>query len=291
MRIIYFPRTRFLSLLVLIILLLIGPQAKGEEELNKNDSTMNHHPTAHEVNNTITTTTTTTSAASTTSKETNNVQVFLPTLEVEYICGHDIRPTFNATETFQNLYQTLLPDMQEPQLTLIERITGMDFLLRAYGKQKCKLWGCNTTSPQVLMTFKVKGFASFDRSSEDIAAMNEVINHQTVRSYFDTKVCNDNDLSQFRVFVESPFRKESKSEKFDQVQHHFNLLCDGVKYVYDADEDYDGDPIFVLFGIVAGYYMFRMVAIELQKYGRNIRRSYEGIPSSDDDDDEEVEMI
>ena len=200
-----------------------------------------------------------------------HVPVILPTLEVQYVCAEDIRPGFNTTRVFEDLYQSLLPDMAEPHLTTMERISGMDNLLKSWGKKKLYTWHCNTTSKEILMTFKVKAFAYFERSSPNIAEMDAVITPTTIQEYFETNVCTRNQTKQFQAFVENPFRKEFQSNDFDQVRHQVQVLCPYgyVSSVYvDYDDDPNGDPIFVLFGIFVGYYMVRMILVELQNYGR-----------------------
>ena len=245
------------------------------------------------------------------------VQVYLPTLEVQYVC-HDgaddstrlappAREDFNATDVFADLYRTLLPDMatESPTLQLFEKIGTMDDIPDSLQtKIQRGHRPCNATASDVLLTLRAKGFASFDRSSPDIVRLDEAINHNTIHTYFQSKVCSK--MSNFRAVVESPFHKGGMSSKFQHVHHKILLLCgnydeDWMKYLYhdhNGDDDDDGDVPhagFLLIALLVGFIMVRMVVYELRQYGGSHLHddgdgddedyAYEGIPR------EEVEMI
>ena len=88
-------------------------------------------------------------------------EIELPRIEVQFMCGHDIRSTLNITDSFTQLYKTLLPDLQKVHLDYGKRIDGM----KDIPETKWYYNQCNITSSQVLTTMEVQGVADFDISS------------------------------------------------------------------------------------------------------------------------------
>lgn len=214
------------------------------------------------------------------------VEFELPELEVQFICPHDIRQSFNISDTFNGLYKKLLPDLQDTRLTFHERVNGMDDI-------KSKKWyysECNMTSSQVLATMRVEGFAEFD-SSTNRTHVNHLFNEETIREYFEVNVCLD--LFNYRAYVEnSKSSHRNPGSSFDKVEHSLILLCGGDDIVYYEEDAPDAG--FLFFGFFAGFLMVAMVATELQKYdmrphplgsrpGR--RNEYDGVTG------QELEMV
>lgn len=209
---------------------------------------------------------------------TDAVEFQLPELEVQFICAYDIRPNFNISDAFNEMYKKLLPDLQDTHLTYSEKINSMDDI----SPDKWYYSECNMTSPQVLTTLKVEGWAEFDSSTNRTNVIH-LFNEVNIEDYFEKKVCTD--MYFYRGYVENSKASHHESQStFDKVEHSLILLCGGVDIVYYDEEAPDAGFLFV--GFFVGFMMVGMVATELQKYDRRPhplggrrghRRDYDGV--------------
>jgi hypothetical protein len=218
---------------------------------------------------------------------TDGVEFELPEVEVQFICAYDIRPNFNVSDAFNEMYKKLLPDLQDTRLTYSEKINSMGDI----SPSKWYYSECNMTSPQVLTTLKVEGWAEFD-SSTNRTNVDHLFNQGTIEAYFKEKVCTDMDF--YRAYVENskPTYHQAQST-FDKVEHSLLLLCGGADIVYYDEEAPDSGFLFV--GFFVGFMMVGMVGSELQKYDRrphplggrrgSRRRDYDGVTG------QELEMV
>jgi hypothetical protein len=275
--------TSFLRLLLLesLLLLLLTSYSSAEDSNATNVNATDASPSASPSADASPTT-----SADADANATDAVEFQLPKLEVQFICAYDIRPNFNVSVAFNEMYKKLLPDLQDTHLTHSMKINSMDDI----SPNKWYYSECNTTSPQVLTTLKVEGWAEFD-SSTNRTNVNHLFNEGTIEDYFKEKVCTD--MHFYRGYVENSKASYHQAQStFDKVEHSLLLLCGGADIVYYDEEAPDAGFLFV--GFFVGFMMVGMVATELQKYDRRPhplgdrrgrRRDYDGVTG------QELEMV
>jgi len=242
-------------------------------------------------------------------EKSDELQVWLPIIEVQFICDHDfIRPASgNSTDyllkVYQNLYNELLPeDVTATRSTLhhLERFSVMEDI----APTKWYYPDCNMTSPQLLASLKVKGKGTLSHSASPWAVgaqdVHEHMNEASIKNFFARNVCSN--MTDFRAYVESPKHHHQQSlyytshsptgppkMAFEHVEHSLLLLCGEESLVYYEEGPPDGPFLFM--GFFAGFLMVRMIATELQKYDQRPhplggrRRDYNGVVN------QEVEMV
>mmetsp|Transcript_40840 Transcript_40840/g.98496 ORF Transcript_40840/g.98496 Transcript_40840/m.98496 type:complete len:344 (+) Transcript_40840:53-1084(+) len=242
----------------------------------------------------------------------DQVEVWLPIIEVQFVCDHDIRPPSGNTtdymlKTYENLYNQLLPDevtATRSSLHHLERFSEMADI----APNKWYYSDCNMTSPQLLASLKVRGKGVLGNSAAPTMeiGMNEVhegMNQLSIKEFFAHNVCTN--MTDFRAYVESPRHHHQQSlyytshsasgppkMAFEHVEHSLLLLCGGEDLVYYEEGPPDGG--FLFFGFFVGFLMVSMIATELQKYDQRPhplggrRREYDEVTSTNHP---EVEMV
>lgn len=218
-------------------------------------------------------------------------ETLLPRVQVQFICGHDVRPGFNATSTVEDFYKRWLPDdVSISRLHSSLKISGM----KDIPSTKWYYSSCNISSPQVLTTLTITAAAYVQSSSSSSSPIEERQNNQTNSSndyydshpveeledddlrkdltpgvfekYFTDYVCKD--MVFFHAVVEDDWRNNLPKHNNDQNQvldHSLFLLCGGADVIY-YDQDGAPDSGFVLFGFLVGIAMIGMIFSELQKF-------------------------
>jgi hypothetical protein len=191
------------------------------------------------------------------SKPRQTKNMLLPRIEVQFICGYDIRSTFNVTNTFDDLYRILVPNLNKVHLATELKMSSM----RDIPTAKWYYPQCNMTSHQVLTTLEVEAFVEFDIETNR-TNVDHLFGEETVEDYFQENVCSDMDL--FKVFYDKP--KNPMPATFENVDHNLLLLCGGADIVY-YDNDAP-DPVFLLLAFFLGFIMVGQIFGELHQYDR-----------------------
>eukprot|EP00934_Nitzschia_sp_Nitz4_P003565 Nitzschia sp. Nitz4//scaffold5_size260463//115175//115963//NITZ4_000979-RA/size260463-processed-gene-0.73-mRNA-1//1//CDS//3329555331//3555//frame0 len=197
----------------------------------------------------------------------------LPSVHVQFICHHDIRSTFDVDDVFEDYFQSLIPSLNYTDIRHNLRTNGM----KDISPSKWYYNSCNVTSPQVLFTMDVEGWAQVDfgranatlpyhpgNLDEKNQFVNSLMGNMTsahVQEYFEEYVCDDMEI--FRSYVDHWSSGNSSTELV--LDHSLFLLCGGVDYVYyDSTQQVDGG--FVVFGVLVGVIMLSMIMTELQQF-------------------------
>ncbi|CAJ1923579.1 unnamed protein product [Cylindrotheca closterium] len=251
------------------------------------------------------------------------VEVWLPIIEVQFVCDHDTRPPSggNVTEYMLNLYENLYNELLPNQVTVtrsslhhLERFSTMSEI----SSTKWYYSDCNMTSPQLLASLKVKGKGVLNNAPTSMTELgmtqvHESMNEASIQEFFANNVCTN--MTEFRASVESPQHHHQQSlyytshsatgppkMTFEHVDHSLLLLCGGEDLVYYEEGPPDGG--FLFFGFFVGFLMVSMIATELQKYDQRPhplggrRRDYDGVSTNDNNNNNnnnnnnsEVEMV
>ena len=233
----------------------------------------------------------------------DDLEWYLPRVEVEFVCPNDIRSSFNATKTFDIIYKGLAPDINSTHLATFVRMSGMSDVPH-------HMWYsdyCNRTSNATLISFEVQGSAEFNTAVNETQNRTHIIEiieklqkPDTIKSFIEAIVCKD--VAEFRSFTTSrpvvPMQ-QGATGSFDHIDHDYVRLCAASE---DGQllEDAADDPMFLFFAFMVGFAMVGMLFSELQKYdrrqhplaNRRRRQDYDSV-SVDQDQDQgvEVEMV
>jgi hypothetical protein len=228
----------------------------------------------------------------------------LPRVEIQFSCGHDIRPDFNASRTVQQFYVdeflSAAKDYNPHALTfqMYEAVSISDVHDVAASQWFYPL--CNQSSTDVLATMEVTGYVGVPgegnddyyalRSGRDKNATWYVVEHLIRRvhegqleDYFHEHVCQGDDLLFFHVMIHAWSGMQTPT---DQPYHHqksfwnttgypstnnpyyFNhnlyLLCGGKDDYLLSDGEEGPDSTFVVLGLVVGMIMVCMLCSELK---------------------------
>jgi hypothetical protein len=254
---------------------------------------------------TTTNATTTSVAHSNNNNETTTKKVLLPRVQLQFICGYDVRATFqneNASRIFEDFYDTQTNIPNAHVRTSLLQMSGMEDIATS----KWYYSSCNISSPQVLITLKMDGWATpptttttstnNDNGDDDDDGHNnnnhshnnetafssslaaELVTPMTLETYVEDHVCTD--IVFFLAIVDEPSSSSSSSSKEDILDRessmmsyergkmdvdHTMFLLCGGADIVYYDDEDHVDSGFVLLGFMVGVVMVVMIFSELQK--------------------------
>jgi hypothetical protein len=228
----------------------------------------------------------------------------LPRVQLQFICGYDVRATFNASRIFEDFYDA--QDIPNAHVrTYLLKMSGMEDI-QPY---KWYYSSCNISSPQVLITLIMDGWAATatntttsttttttpttnnyngNNNETSSSSLAELVTPMTLHTYLEDTVCTD--MEYFRAVVVSEWASDSDSdddeslssssseaediqnslllaafESGKNLDHTMFKLCGGADFDYYDEDNEHANSGFVLLGFMVGMVMVGMIFSELQK--------------------------
>jgi hypothetical protein len=97
-------------------------------------------------------------------------KIQLPRVEVQFICAYDIQSSFNVSEIFDGFYRnqsdSILLPVDDTTTTLKDTRFRSDLKMSGMSDIQPQKWyysSCNISSPQVLITLEIDGWAHLEQ--------------------------------------------------------------------------------------------------------------------------------